>query len=158
MFHWPGALSCNSKYLHSHGIRLQWIIWKLWQIFSKWNERHWLRDGKIDIDFVLAFLWFFRRFSINIRIEVHFFRLHAEMKGHWSRVNLWDLHQRFTRDQCPLISQCKPKSILQSLSVSLCRTLCISLRKFFIRMSFHISFKYTCKYSLHVSIDFRGTI
>ena len=28
------------------------------------------------------------RFSINIRIEVHLFCLHWEMKGHWSRVNL----------------------------------------------------------------------
>ena len=37
----------------------------------------------------------FHRFSINIRIEVHFFRLHWEMKRHWSCVNLWeaqDLH------------------------------------------------------------------
>ena len=28
-------------------------------------------------------------FSINIRIEVHFF-LHWEIKGHWSRENLWE--------------------------------------------------------------------
>ena len=39
----------KSLYLHSHGIRLQWSIRKLWQIFS--NERHWSRDGKIDIYF-----------------------------------------------------------------------------------------------------------
>ena len=25
---------------------------------------------------------------LQVRIEVHFFRLHWEMKGHWSRVNL----------------------------------------------------------------------
>ena len=36
------------------------------------------------------FLGVFHRFNINIRIEVHFFRLHWEMKGQWSRVNLWE--------------------------------------------------------------------
>ena len=46
---------------------------KLWQVFS--NERHWSRDGKIDIDF-FDFLGVFRRFSINVRIEVHFFAFH----------------------------------------------------------------------------------
>ena len=61
------------------------------------------------------------------------FGLHWEMKGHWSRVNLWEaLHERtlvackslrsasrftrFTRDQCPFISQCKHKSVIQSLN------------------------------------------
>ena len=34
--------------LHSRGIRLQWSIRKLWQIFS--NERHWSRDEKIGFD------------------------------------------------------------------------------------------------------------
>ena len=76
-----------NQYLHSHCIRLQWRIRKPWQIFS--NKRHLSRDGKIEIDF-FDFLGGFRRFSINIRIEVHFFRLHWEMKGHWSRVNLWE--------------------------------------------------------------------
>ena len=76
-------------YLHSHGIRLQRSIRKLWQIFS--NERHWSSDGKIDID-CFDFLGEFRRLSINIiRIEIHFFRLHWEMKGHRSRVNLWEV-------------------------------------------------------------------
>ena len=51
------------KYLHSHGIRLQWSIRKLRQIF------YWTRDGKIDI-FFFDFLGVFHRFSINIRIEV----------------------------------------------------------------------------------------
>ena len=51
------------------------------------NERHWSRDGKIDIDF-LDFIRVFHRYSINIRIEVHFFCLRGEMKGHWARVNL----------------------------------------------------------------------
>ena len=27
-------------------------------------------------------------FGLYLRIEVHFFRLHWEMKGHWSHVNL----------------------------------------------------------------------
>ena len=39
--------------LHSHGIRLQWSIWKLWQIFS--IERHWSRDGIIETDFFFDF-------------------------------------------------------------------------------------------------------
>ena len=33
--------------------------------------------------------------TVHVRIEVHFFRLHLEMKGNWSRVNLvkrQDLH------------------------------------------------------------------
>ena len=34
-------------YLHSHGIRQQWSMRKLWQIFS--NERHWSRDVKLII-------------------------------------------------------------------------------------------------------------
>ena len=42
---------------------------KLWQIFS--NERNWSHDGKINIDFFFDFLEVFRRFIINIRIEVH---------------------------------------------------------------------------------------
>ena len=59
----------NLVYLHSSGIRLQWSIRKLWQIFS--NKRHWSRDGKIDIDF-FDFLGVFHRFSIIKKIEVHF--------------------------------------------------------------------------------------
>ena len=39
----------KSLYLHSHGIRLQWSIRKLWQIFS--NERQLSRNGKIENDF-----------------------------------------------------------------------------------------------------------
>ena len=35
-----------------------------------------------------VYLGVFHRFSINIRIELHFFRLHWEMERHWSRVNL----------------------------------------------------------------------
>ena len=60
------------KYLHSRGIRLRWSIRKLWQIFS--NERHRSHDRKIDIDF-FDFLGVtgICHFSINIRIEVHFF-------------------------------------------------------------------------------------
>ena len=42
------TFSHKVKYLHSHGIPLQWSIRKLWQIFS--NECHWSRNGKIDID------------------------------------------------------------------------------------------------------------
>ena len=57
-----------SLYLHSNDIRMQWSIRKLWHIFS--NERHWSRDGNIDIDF-FDFLWVFHRFSIK-RIIVHF--------------------------------------------------------------------------------------
>ena len=64
--HWP----CMAKYLHSHDIRLQWCIIKLWQLLS--NECHWSRDGKIDIVGIIF------RFSINIRIEVHYFALGNE--------------------------------------------------------------------------------
>ena len=48
----------------------------------------------------------------QLRIEVHFFCLHREMKGHWSRVNLVEARstsQRFTRNLCPFISTCKQK-------------------------------------------------
>ena len=62
-----GKLDSIFKYLHPHGIRLQWSIRKLLQIFA--NERHWSRAGKIDIDF-FDFLWFFHCFSKNIRIRV----------------------------------------------------------------------------------------
>ena len=47
---------------------------------------------------------------INLRIEVHFFRLHWEMKGHWSSVNLVKyeaLLKDFTCDRRPFISKCK---------------------------------------------------
>ena len=37
------------QYLHSNGIRMQWSIKKMWQIFS--SERHWSRDGKINMGF-----------------------------------------------------------------------------------------------------------
>ena len=121
---------------------------------------------KLTSIFSLLFMFFFYRFRINIRIEVHFlchlrsiatqgslcrssvrlsvrpsvclshfsvtlskamfrrrhmhssecchyFCLHGEMKGHWSRLNLWT---SFTRDQCLFISKCKQKkSVLQSL-------------------------------------------
>ena len=53
--------------------------------------------------------------SIDIRIEVHFL-LHWEMKGHWLRVNIGKRFTRFTRDQCPFISECKQKNVLQSLN------------------------------------------
>ena len=43
------ALLEHTTYLLSHGIRLQWSIIKLLQIFS--NESHLSREGKIDIDF-----------------------------------------------------------------------------------------------------------
>ena len=44
---------------------------------------------KIDI-FFFNFLGVICRFSINIRIEVLFFCLHWEVKGHGSGVNLWE--------------------------------------------------------------------
>ena len=34
----------------------------------------------------MSILWAYM--NIHLRIEVHFFCLHWEMKGHWSRVNL----------------------------------------------------------------------
>ena len=42
----------------------------------------------MDIDFFRLFRLFVALNSINIRIEVHFYSFHWEMKGHWSRVNL----------------------------------------------------------------------
>ena len=42
--------------------------------------------------------------------------MHWEMKGHGSRVNLWE---GFRHDPCPLISQCKQKCVLQSLNNAL---------------------------------------
>ena len=42
------------------------------------------------------------------------------MKGHWSRVNLVKRFTRCIRDQCPFISQCKQKSVLQSLNKQHC--------------------------------------
>ena len=66
---------------------------------------------KINMDF-FYFLGVICRFSINTRIS--FFCLHWEMKGSGSLVNLLRF-ARFTRDQCPFISQCKEKSVLQSL-------------------------------------------
>ena len=104
----------NRLYLHSHGIRLQWSIRKLWQIIS--NKRHWSQDGKIYFDF----LGVFHRFSIKIRIEVYFFRLHWEMKGHWSCVNLWEaLHASQDLHVTSVLSfpNANEKSVLQSLSV-----------------------------------------
>ena len=41
----------------------------LWQVWSKYAEQ-------VDL------------YCIQLRIEVHFFWLHWEMNGHWSRVNL----------------------------------------------------------------------
>ena len=80
---------------------------------------HWSRDGKIesDIDF-FNFLGVICRFSIFIRIEVHFFRLHRERER--AQVACKSLRSascltRFTRDLRPFISQCKQKSVLQSL-------------------------------------------
>ena len=81
------------QYLHSDVLCLRWSIRKPLQIFS--NERHQSHNQKIDNDF----FYFYGLFAalalyINIRIEVHFFLLHWEMKGHWSRVNLWEaLHK-----------------------------------------------------------------
>ena len=59
------------------------------------------------------------RFIIKIRIEVHFFSLHWEMKGHWSRVNLVKRFARLTPDQCPFISQCKEKKCTSILNWSI---------------------------------------
>ena len=66
--HTPIAFACNE----AQGNIFQWATLRS-------------RDGKIDFDF-FNFLGGFRRFSINIRIEVH-----------------------FCCDQCPFISQCKRK-------------------------------------------------
>ena len=54
------------------------------------NEKHRPRDQKLALIF-FQFLGVICHFSINIRIELHFlFCLHWEIKGNWSRVNLWE--------------------------------------------------------------------
>ena len=55
---------------------------------------------------IFRILGVFHRFNINIRIDVHFFLLHWEMKGHWSRVNL-------VKRSFPNANE---KSVLQSLT------------------------------------------
>ena len=106
--------TCLTQYLHSHGMCLQWSIRKVLQLFS--NERHWSRDGKIDIDF-FDFLGDFHRLSINIRIEIHLFLF--ALGNERTLVTCKSLRSaRFTRDQCPFISQCEWKkctSILKYL-------------------------------------------
>ena len=69
---------------------------------------HWSRDGKIDIDF-FDFLGVFHRFCIDIRIEVHFFCLHLGNERTLVAVKYLRSAKRFTRDQCPFISQMQTK-------------------------------------------------
>ena len=99
-----------SKYLHSHGIHLQWSMRQILQIFS--NEFHWSRNGKFDFVFFIYFLRVIGHFSINIRIEEHFlwFALRNERTLDACKSLRSALcFSRFTRDPCPFISQCKQK-------------------------------------------------
>ena len=59
---------------------------------------------KLTLVFFLAFLGGFHRVSINIRIEVHVFSFPLGNERTLGRA-----FQRFTRDQCPFISQCNRK-------------------------------------------------
>ena len=73
---------------------------------------------KTDMDFSY-FLGVFHRFSINIRIEIHLFLF--ALGNERTLVACKSLRSasrftRFTRDQYPFISQCKQKSVLQSLT------------------------------------------
>ena len=49
---------CNFKYLHSHGIRLQWSIRKLWQNFPMKDTGHCVTE-KLTLIFFLTFYGFF---------------------------------------------------------------------------------------------------
>ena len=76
---------------------------------------------KNDTDFFFRLLGVICRFSINIRIEVHFYvltlgneRTLVACKSSRSTSRF----TRFTRDQCPFISRCKQKSVLQSRNKS----------------------------------------
>ena len=100
------------KYLHSHGIHLQWSIRKMSQIFS--NECQWSCDGKIDIDFFgfrgyLSLSHKYKDWSTLFLFALGNLTMHVNL---WEalpvhKINMW---------LGPFISQCKQKSVLQSLN------------------------------------------
>ena len=93
-------------------LRLQWSVGKLCQIFS--NERHWSRDGKINIDFFFRLLRVFHRSSINIGIEVHCFTFALGIER--TEALLKDLHATSILS----FPNANEKSVLQSLIMASC--------------------------------------
>ena len=114
--------------IDSHGI---WRKTHLWtniytpMSFAVANIFQW----KTPVTWPKNWHWFFRllrficHFSINIKIEVHFFCLHWEMKGHWSRENFWEAlraSQHLHMTSVLSFPNANKESVLQSLTDDQC--------------------------------------
>ena len=98
-FNTDGYKGLKGKYLHCHGICLQWSTRKLWQIFS--NECHWSRDGKIDIgffDFYMGHLSLWHKYKDWSTLFCIW-----KMKGFRASQDLMSFHFTIQTKKCTLI-------------------------------------------------------
>ena len=65
-----------------------------------------LKPSNESIMHLLQWMSCFLCFLYQLRIEVHFFSLHWEMKGHWSRVNLLKREPNAKNGVCQCLCLC----------------------------------------------------